>query len=315
MSVIQARQFHNQPVASHIHPFLVALWDEVRRETGGALDVEVCAQNAGIAGSDPAALDMLVAGEVQFITLMGGILGRVVPETELQGVAFAFDSPAHVMATMDGSLGAYMARVAAPHGIEMVSGGCFENGFRWMFSIDKPILTPADLTGMRMRIPSGKTFEDLFRALGAEPVVVNIRELYDSLKTRQVDAHENAPVVAEVNRLYEVSFHASLTDHQWSGFNQLANQAFWRSLPEATRDIVLRATQRQVALQRAHADALNRRLVQTFPGLGMQLHQVDRAAFRDALADAGFFAQWRSHLGREAWGALLAAAPALRAYA
>lgn len=314
MALIHARQFHNQPVESHIHPFLVALWDQVRAETSGALDVAVHAQNAGIAGSDPAALDMLVAGEVEFITLMGGILGKVVPEAELQGVAFAFDSPAQVMGAMDGALGTYLADVARPHGIEMVAGGCFENGFRWMFSIDRPILLPRDLAGLRMRIPSGKTFEDLFRALGAVPVVVNIRELYDALATRRVDAQENAPVVVEVNRLYEVSTHASVTDHQWSGFNQLAHLGFWRRLPEAMRDIVRRATARQVALQRAHADAINRRLAHDFPQRGMQVHRVERDAFRQALADAGFFRDWRDRLGPVAWGQLTAAAPALRAH-
>jgi hypothetical protein len=73
MDAVTGRQFHNQPEKSHLHGFLVDLWDEVRRETAGALDISVHAQNAGIAGSDPAALKMLVAGEVEFIVLMGGL--------------------------------------------------------------------------------------------------------------------------------------------------------------------------------------------------------------------------------------------------
>ena len=65
------RQFHNQPVQSHIHPYLVALWDEVRADTAGELDITVCAQNAGIPGSDPQALTMLAAGELEFFTQIG----------------------------------------------------------------------------------------------------------------------------------------------------------------------------------------------------------------------------------------------------
>ncbi|MBL8383302.1 MAG: TRAP transporter substrate-binding protein [Burkholderiales bacterium] len=314
MATIRARQFHNQPAASHIHPYLVALWDQVRRDTGGALDVEVFPQNAGIPGSDPQALAMLASGELEFFTLMGGILGQVAPEAELQGVAFAFDTPAQVFAAMDGELGAFLDACTRPHGIHMLPGGCFENGFRWMFGIDRPILAPSDLHGLRMRIPSGQTFEDLFRALGATPVVVHIRGLHEALASRAVDAHENAPVVTEVNRLHEVSFHASLTDHQWSGFNLLVNLAFWNRLSDAMRDAVRRAVATQAVAQRAYADACNRDLAARFPALGMAVHRVDREPFRAALADAGFFRDWKARLGPPAWTRLVAAAGGLARY-
>ena len=70
------RQFHNQPVDSHQHQFLVDLWNAVRTETAGELNITVFPQNNSIPGSDPAALDMLRSGELEFFTLMGGILGR-----------------------------------------------------------------------------------------------------------------------------------------------------------------------------------------------------------------------------------------------
>ena len=78
-----ARQFHNEPSESYLHGFLVQMWTAVRAETNGRLDVTVYPQNAGIPGSDPAALDMLRSGELQFFTLMGGILGNAVPVAEI----------------------------------------------------------------------------------------------------------------------------------------------------------------------------------------------------------------------------------------
>lgn len=71
--VWKARQFHNQPAQSHQHQFLVEMWKAIQDQTGGLLSVEVVAGNGGVAGSDPAVLDMLVKGEVEFFTLMGGI--------------------------------------------------------------------------------------------------------------------------------------------------------------------------------------------------------------------------------------------------
>src|SRR4051812_40074878 len=88
-------QYHNQVAASPLHTQLVAMWDAVHAETRGRVETRVYAQNNNIAGSDPQALKMLVAGEIQFFTLMGGVLDSVVPATAVQDMPFAFRSAAH----------------------------------------------------------------------------------------------------------------------------------------------------------------------------------------------------------------------------
>ena len=108
-----AKQFHNQPVQSHQHSFLVDLWSQVAKETDGRLMVTVFAQNNQIPGSDPAALDMLQQGELEFFTLMGGILGRVVPVAEIQGLPFAFANHGQVHQVNDGALGEYLGKECA----------------------------------------------------------------------------------------------------------------------------------------------------------------------------------------------------------
>src|SRR6185503_14787309 len=85
-------QFHNQTATSSLHQRLVEMWAAIRAETGGRVETQVYAQNNRIAGSDPAALKMLVSGEIQFFTLMGGILGTLVLAAEVQQVPYAFRS-------------------------------------------------------------------------------------------------------------------------------------------------------------------------------------------------------------------------------
>ena len=80
------RQYHNQTPASSLHTRLVQMWEAVYKESGGRLVCKVFAQNNNIQGSDPAALKALVAGEIEFFTLMGGILGTVMPVAEVQQV-------------------------------------------------------------------------------------------------------------------------------------------------------------------------------------------------------------------------------------
>lgn len=299
-----ARQFHNQPQASHTHGFLVDLWDEVARRTDGALTVSVHAQNAGIPGSDPAALEMLAAGELELMTLMGGILGSVVPVAEIQGLPFAFSAHEEAHAAMRGALGDYLRSEMAAKGIHGFRDGVLENGFRHIVSIERPITRAADLAGYRMRIPAGRMFEDLFRSLGAEPVVVNIHDLYAALAQRRADGHENPLVVTEVNRLYEVCRYVSLTGHMWSGFNLIANLRFWRSLPGHLQEIVNRAVAAHVARQRAYTEAENRALVARLASQrGMIVNQADVASFRATLS-ADFYRRWRAEFGERAWSLL-----------
>ncbi|HUG61089.1 MAG TPA: TRAP transporter substrate-binding protein [Methylomirabilota bacterium] len=299
----RARQFHNQPAESHQHRFLVDLWNAVRSQTGGRLEVTVHPQNDGIQGSDPAALEMLRAGDLEFFTLMGGILGRAVPAAEIQGLPFAFRTHEQVHRVNDGPLGVYLGKECAAKGIHRFQYGLLENGFRQIGMVDRPIRTADDLAGVRMRVPDGEMFRDLFSALGAQPITLNIRELYDALQTRRVDGQENPLVITEVNRLYEVTRYVSLTSHMWSGFNLLGNAGFWNGLPADVREIVDRNVRRVVAAQRAYTNTLNESLENTLRGRGLVFNAADTGSFRRTLGGV-FYQKWKAQLGTTAWSLL-----------
>ncbi len=296
----RGRQFHNQPEDSHIHGFLVALWHGVHDESGGSVDISVHPRNGDIAGSDPGALRMLVSGELEFMTLMGGIIGQVVPAAEIQGLPFAFADTDQVFAAMDGALGECLNREMRAKGIHALPGCCFENGFRHIYGRDKPVRSVDDLAGYRMRVPDGRLFVDAFTALGAVPVIVNIKELYESLKTGRVDGQENALAVQQVNHLYEVTTYLSVTNHMWSGFNLLCNLAFWQRLPQDIQGIIQRNARRQALAQRAHTRGENDGMLALFVQQGMVVNEADTASFKAKLAGE-FYSRWKSELGATAW--------------
>jgi TRAP-type transport system periplasmic protein len=299
----QAKQFHNQPAQSHQQTFLVDLWEQVRKETDGRLVVTVYPQNNNIPGSDPAALDMLQSGELEFFTLMGGILGRKVPVAEIQGLPFAFTSHEQVHRVNDGALGEYIGRECAAQGIYRFQYGLLENGFRQISMVERPVRTADDLRGVKIRVPDGNMFRDLFASLDAQPVTVNIRDLYEALKARRVDAQENPLVITEVNKLYEVTRYISVTNHMWSGFNLLANLKFWNGLPPDVQEAVLRNVKKYVAAQRDYTDKLNRELATTLTGRGLVFNTADVTTFRRKLG-GGFYQRWKEQFGATAWSLL-----------
>src|SRR6188474_776767 len=121
-------QYHNQTAESSLHKRLSEMWTAINKETGGRVEAQVFPLNNNVAGSDPAALKMLVAGEIQFFTLMGGVLGAVVPVAEIQQVPFAFKTAPHAHQVVDGALGAYIREEMAAKGIHGFAVGAFDNG-------------------------------------------------------------------------------------------------------------------------------------------------------------------------------------------
>jgi tripartite ATP-independent transporter DctP family solute receptor len=297
------RQFHYQPVASHVHPFLVDLWDAVRAETGGRLDVSVHAENAGIKATHAEIIDKVRHGEIEFYAVMGSLLGPLSPVFEIQGVPFAFTRAEQVYALMDGALGDYLRADLATHGVHALPYGLLENGFRHISTVTREINCADDLAGLRIRVPEGRIFDDTFRSLGAVPTPVFVLDMHKALADGRVDAQENPLAITESLKLDEVTRHIALTSHMWSGFNLIANPAFWNTLDTGTQEIVVRNVKKHVARQRAHTNRLNNDLELKLAQRGMQFTRPDVASFRARLA-GGFYARWKNEFGSTAWNLL-----------
>ena len=98
---------------------------------------------------------------------------------------------------------------------------------------------------------------DTFQAFGAEPVTTPANQIYEALKTGRVGAQENPLAVLEGLRLYEVVKYVSMTNHMWSGFNQMAHLATWRALPADISDVIARNVTKYVGRQRVEQGNLN----------------------------------------------------------
>ena len=292
------RQFHNQALSSPLHKRLVEMWAAIKTETNGRVETEVFAENAGIQGSDPAALKMVISGELDFFTLMGGILGQAVPVAEVQQVPFAFRSAADAHRAMDGPLGEYLIEEMAAKGIHGFRTGGFDNGMREI-TAHKKITTPADLVGLKMRVPAGQLVADTFKAFGCEPVIINSDSIYAALKDGRADAQENPLTLADQFNLYEVVKYVAMTDHMWSGFNLLAHRPTWLRIPADLQAIIDRNVAKYVRLQRQDQIAANTRLRTDLAARGLEFNTPDPAPFKKQLA--GVYATWKETLGSRCW--------------
>lgn len=295
-------QYHGQPADSTLHESLTAMWAAIDVETGGRVRATVHAENANVNGGDPAALRMLLAGEIQFFTLMGGIIGTIVPIAEVQQLPFAFRDASQAHKAIDGPLGRLIAGELALKGLYLVPHGGFDNGMRQVATVAQPVATPDDLAGMRIRVPPGQLIFDTFQALGAEPVIIPAYQLYDELAAGRVTAQENPLAVIGGFKLYELLTHVSMTNHMWSGFNLMAHLPTWRRLPEDIRAVIERNVATHVHRQRMAQHARNTTMRQELANRGLIFNAVDAGPFRARLGE--IYSTWRGRLGERCWSLL-----------
>jgi tripartite ATP-independent transporter DctP family solute receptor len=204
---------------------------------------------------------------------------------------------------MDGALGTYVRGEIAKRGLYAFSKQ-WDNGYRQITAAAKPIRTPEDLAGFKIRVPASPLWTALFKAFGAAPVTINFSEVYSALQTRIADGQENPLAVIDTAKLYEVQKYLSVTNHMWDGFWFLANRRAWEALPAPLREITEREFNASALAERADVAALNASLEAGLKAKGLEFIQTDAAAFRATLKKAGFYAEWRDKFGPEAWGAL-----------
>jgi tripartite ATP-independent transporter DctP family solute receptor len=286
------------------HPLTVRLTEaaaRIEKESNGRLIVQIYPSNQ--LGSDGDSLSQLRSGGLEFTTLSGVVLSTLVPPAAINGVGFAFKDYDVVWKAMDGDLGKYVREQIGKTSI-IAMDKIFDNGFRPITSNAKPIQTPADMVGLKLRVPAGPLWTSMFKTLGASPTMVSFAELYTALQTKVVDAQETPLALIESNKFYEVQKYCSLTNHMWDGMWLLANKKMFEALPPELQKIARRNFDIAAVDERADIAALNTRVQKDLTAKGMVFNQPNVKLFQEALVKGNFYSEWKGKFGADAWAIL-----------
>jgi tripartite ATP-independent transporter DctP family solute receptor len=273
----------------------------IKQETGGRVDIQLFPSSQ--LGSDTDTLSQLRSGGVEFFTLSGLILATLVPAASINGIGFAFPDYPAVWKAMDGDLGAFIRREITKANL-VVMDKIWDNGFRQTTSSTRPINTPEDFKGFKIRVPVSPLWTSMFKAFDASPASINFNEVYSALQTKIVEGQENPLALIATAKLYEVQRYCSLTNHMWDGFWFLANRRAWERLPADVRIIVAKNVNAAAVKAREDTEKLNAGLQSELAGKGLVFNQPDLKPFREKLRQAGFYAEWKAKYGDEAWSIL-----------
>lgn len=199
--------------------------------TKGRVKVEVYANSTLY--KDKEEMEALQLGAVQMLAPSLAKFGPLgVKEFEVFDLPYIFDGYDDLHKVTQGPVGRQLLDKLEAKGIRGLA--YWDNGFK-SFSANKPLKTPADFKGLKMRIQSSKVLDSQMRALGSLPQVMAFSEVYQALQTGVVDGTENPISNLYTQKMHEVQKHLSITDHGYLGYAVITNKKFWDGLPTDIR--------------------------------------------------------------------------------
>nr|VFJ99329.1 MAG: C4-dicarboxylate-binding protein DctP [Candidatus Kentron sp. H]VFJ99460.1 MAG: C4-dicarboxylate-binding protein DctP [Candidatus Kentron sp. H]VFK04057.1 MAG: C4-dicarboxylate-binding protein DctP [Candidatus Kentron sp. H] len=229
--------------------------DLVQEKLAGKVKIEVYPNSQLV--TDKEVVDKLLAGEIQMGAPSLSKLKKYTNKLGLFDLPFLFTGIGAVDKFKRSEEGQSLLKSMEPLGIRGL--GYLHNGMKQL-SANKPLYLPADAEGLKFRIMSSDVLVAQFEALDAIPVKKPFKEVYNLLKTGQIDGQENTWSNIYSKKFYEVQDYITESDHGYLGYMVLTSSAFWDALDPAIRKELEKmlkeaiAFGNQIAIQKAIFD-------------------------------------------------------------
>ena len=270
---------HNGPEQ---HPFqdgALAFKSALEASTDGAVEVQIFPGEQ--LGSEEETSQMLKQGTLACaVESAGGGLAPFVPEADLFNLPFIFSDIDHFYRVVDGPVGESVAgKVEASLDSEFL--GWWFSGVRNAWNGERPVRTPDDLQGLKIRVMGSPVLIDTFNTLGAQATPMSFGEVYTSLQQGVIDGAETDHVDLLVENFYEVTKYVSLTGHMYLAAGLVCSNKAMAELPDDIQAKVREAAAQATEAERAAMQAMTGEALEQLKGKGIEFNEVELDLFRE----------------------------------
>ncbi|HWL18479.1 MAG TPA: TRAP transporter substrate-binding protein [Bradyrhizobium sp.] len=223
------------------------------------------------------ALDMAICATLSF--------SNQVPAMGVLDLPFLFRDQTHAAHVLDGPIGDELGQSLAKEGLAYLAFG--ELGIRQLTNSKHTIKTPADLTGLKLRVAPSEIYGLSFKTLGADVVSMGVGEVYAGLRDGRIDGQENPLLVIQANRFDDVQKYVSLSGHFYSALAFFMNAGAFSELSADEQSAIRQAAHAAAVASREAGSASTRKAIVDMRAKGLEVtEEIDRPAFIKALAPA-----------------------------
>jgi TRAP-type transport system periplasmic protein len=251
--------------------------DLVKERSKGGIEIQIFANST--LGPDQQMINLARGGSIDIVISGSSNFNGMVPATAALELPFLFRDSAHAYKVLDGKVGQDLLDELSKHGLKGLA--YFENGWREMTNNRKPLLTPEDAKGLKIRSTPNPYHLQAFQLLGMNPAPMAIAELYSALETKAFDAQEHPLPVFWSSKFWEVQKYLTLTDHAYSPTVAVMNKAKFDKMPAGQQNVLIDSARDAVKFHREFNAKENARIIGELKKLGIQVvEKPDMAPFR-----------------------------------
>ncbi|MHB0867966.1 MAG: TRAP transporter substrate-binding protein [Chloroflexota bacterium] len=279
------------------HPEQKAFRDfaaRVKELTNGAVVVDLFPNS--VLGSPRENIEQLQIGQLEFMKMSTAALGGFVPQFQVFDLPYVFKSRDHLLKTVDGEPGQILDKLLAEKlGIKII--GFFDAGSRSIFTSKKPINTPADLKGMKIRVMESPLMIQTFNLMGAAAMPMAYGELYSALQQGVVDGAENSTIAYRSVKHYEVAKYFSLTEHFMTPDIATVSLKWYNAQPKEIQQAIDQAGKELIQKERQYWLEYEKFVTDDLKSKGVLFNDADKASFAKSVEPV--YKDFEGKIGKE----------------
>jgi TRAP-type transport system periplasmic protein len=251
----------------------------VEKKAGDRIEVQVFTD--GQLGDQRTMVENMRNGTLEITWVTVGFFGSYEPILNVFESGYLFRDSWHSYKVFDGPTGNEVRALVEKHGVKLL--GYYEAGLRHVTNNVRPIVTPEDIKGLKIRVPQAKYSLSTLKYMGANPVAMSFGELYTAMQQKVVDGQENPVSNIYKSKFYEVQKYISLTGHQHLTHMVMYSAKLWDQLPADLQKVVRDSVVESQETQRKAVRDDDETLLRELKAKGMQANEANREAFRKAM--------------------------------
>ena len=267
----------------------------VEAETDGAITIEVFPNDQLAGGSSSKGVEMVADGSTDIAAYATVALSVLDPKLGIALVPWTFSSYTQAREIIDATGLDFYNSVLNEYGLTAV--GSFHNGFRQLSNNVRPVTTPDDLKGLKIRVPGGEIYMSFFKEFGADPTNMNWGEVFTALQQGTIDGQENGVSVTSTSGVLEVQDYVTIWNYSYENDLIVFNSALWDTLSADTQAMLTEKAVEACNWGRDIVEAEHDQLIEDFRAKGVQVdvlteEQID--AFKSRVTDScqGFYEKY-----------------------
>ncbi|MGD8175761.1 TRAP transporter substrate-binding protein [Marinimicrobium sp. ARAG 43.8] len=268
---------HDLDRTTPVHKAMVYMAERLDELSGGSMELEVYSN--GQLGSERELIELLQIGSLAMTKVSASPMESFVPDMKVFSLPYVFRSHEHFWRFLNSADGRAMLQAGASVGLRGL--GYYDAGSRSFYTVDQPVRTPDDLSGLKIRVQESQTSMSMVRSLGGSPTPVSWGELYTALSQGVVDGAENNPPSFFISKHYEVSNYYTLNEHTYVPDVVLISNYVWNTLDDQQQAWLQQAMDESVEYQKELWAEATQHALEEVEKAGVEIIHPDKAPFME----------------------------------